>query len=129
VKVGEKIRTIRELKGIKQETLATLLGISQTAYSKIERNESDISLTRLSQIAEQLGVKEEDILTLDPTAIFNNSIVHSYNNNSGTFYNHPLSDKERELYEKEKELYEKTILAMEDRIKHLEEKLKSNHFQ
>jgi transcriptional regulator with XRE-family HTH domain len=116
VKVGEKIRTIRELKGIKQETLATLLGISQTAYSKIERNESDISLTRLSQIAEQLGVKEEDILTLDPTAIFNNSIVHSYSN-YGTFYNQAISEKERELYEK-------TIKLLEDRIKDLEEKLK-----
>ncbi len=99
MKVGEKIRKIRELKGIKQDTMADLLGITQTTYSKIERNETELSLTRLTQIAKELGVKEEDILTWDPAAVFNNSVVHSYSN-FGTFYNQGIAEEERKLYDK-----------------------------
>jgi transcriptional regulator with XRE-family HTH domain len=37
--IGEKIRQIRDLKGLSQEYISGKLGISQRAYSKIERNE------------------------------------------------------------------------------------------
>jgi len=36
--IGRKISKIRELKGMKQETLASELGISQQAVSKIEQS-------------------------------------------------------------------------------------------
>ena len=38
-RLGGKIRQIRELKGFTQDYLATQLGISQRAYSKLERDE------------------------------------------------------------------------------------------
>ena len=120
--VGEKIRKIRELKGIKQDTMAEALGITQTSYSKIERNETELSLTRLTQIAKELGVKEEDILSFDPTAVFNNSVVHSYSN-FGTFYNHGLAEEERKLFEKLIEAKNKEIEALYKQIQLLEDKV------
>ena len=38
--IGRKISRIRELRGIKQETLAQELGVSQQAVSKLEQSEA-----------------------------------------------------------------------------------------
>ncbi len=119
MKVGENIRKIRELRGIKQDDLATMLGITQTAYSKIERNETDLTLPRLSQIADKLGVKEEDILFWDPSTVFNNSTIHSYYN-SGTFYNQGLTEKEKALYDRLLESKEQEIVSLKKSIQLLE---------
>lgn len=64
VQIGLKIRRIREIVGMKQDTLASKLGISHQAVSKIEQSES-IEEEKLQQIAEALGVtpKPLNILT------------------------------------------------------------------
>ena len=49
--IGNHIRRIRELKEIKQDQVANVLGISLTAYGNIERNKTDINYSRLVQIA------------------------------------------------------------------------------
>ncbi len=61
--IGEKIRHLRVLKGYSQENMAELIGISPTAYGNIERNGTDISLSRLEQIAKTLEVNVLDILS------------------------------------------------------------------
>ena len=127
MKVGEKIRKIRELKGIKQEDIATALGITQTSYSKIERDETELSLSRLTDIAEKLEVKVEDILFWDPTAVFNHSTVHSYQN-FGTFHHHSLPVEEKNLYQKLLAVQEQQITALMKQIEMLEEKIKGNNF-
>lgn len=63
--IGEKIRYFRKLKGLSQEDLAHELDISLTAYSKIERNITDISFSRLTQIANVLKVSLLDVLIAD----------------------------------------------------------------
>lgn len=55
--VGKKIRAIRESKGLTQANMAEELGITTSAYSKIERNSVNIPLNRLFQISEILEVK------------------------------------------------------------------------
>ncbi|WP_460472956.1 helix-turn-helix domain-containing protein [Emticicia fontis] len=60
---GDKIRGIRLLKGYSQENLAEMLKISLRAYGDIERGKTDISDSRLQQIAEQLEVSALDILS------------------------------------------------------------------
>ena len=52
-RIGEKIRKIRELKGLKQSNLAEKLGLTMNGYGKIERGETTITLERLEQISEQ----------------------------------------------------------------------------
>jgi transcriptional regulator with XRE-family HTH domain len=61
--VGHKIRMQRLGKNYSQEYMAFMLEISQPAYSKIERDETEISLKRLYEIAEILQV---DAFTLMP---------------------------------------------------------------
>jgi transcriptional regulator with XRE-family HTH domain len=58
---------------MKQETLAGLIGISSTALSHIENGKTDISVTRIEQIANSLGLSFYDILT------FPNQIVSEHN--------------------------------------------------
>ena len=68
--IGRKIERIRELKGIKQETLANALGISQQSVSKIEKSEN-IDSEKLELVAKVLGVSAENIRDFNEDAIFN----------------------------------------------------------
>lgn len=54
--IGYNIRKIRELKGYSQEFLANQLEISQRQLSRIENNETDMSLSRLETISKLLEV-------------------------------------------------------------------------
>lgn len=49
--LGEKIKALRLSKGWTQEDMAEKLEISLPTYSKIEREVTDISLSRINQIA------------------------------------------------------------------------------
>lgn len=81
MKIGEKIRMIREMKGISQEAIATHLDISPQAYGKIEREETKLDTNRIKMIAEYLGVKFEDIINFDGENIFNNTFNQSSTGN------------------------------------------------
>ncbi|HEY9009046.1 helix-turn-helix domain-containing protein [Ohtaekwangia sp.] len=69
--IGRKISRIRELRNMKQETLAAALGISQQAISKLEQNES-IDDLYLERVADALGVNPEIIKNFnEESAIYN----------------------------------------------------------
>lgn len=65
-KVYYNIKLLRETKGEKQETLARALGISQSAYSRIESGESDISLKHILKLCEFYSMEPENFLTWQP---------------------------------------------------------------
>ena len=73
--VGKSIKQLRELRDYTQSYVASQLGISVSGYGKIERDETDITLSRLNQIAEVLETKVESILDFNSTQVFN-----QYNN-------------------------------------------------
>lgn len=60
--IGNRIQTIRKRKRITQATLAEALNVSVSTISRIERGDLKVSLPRLNQISEALGVKEGEIL-------------------------------------------------------------------
>ena len=60
--VAHNIRKIREFRNYTQEYLAMKLGISQNAYSKIELGYTRLTLERLIQIAQILGVDVVDLI-------------------------------------------------------------------
>jgi len=64
VHLGEKIRTIRQMKGMKQATLAKALGIVQQNVSKMEHNKR-IPDDRLEQAAQILGVTVDELKNFD----------------------------------------------------------------
>lgn len=49
--IGNKIRQVREHKGLSQEYIATELGITQPSYARLEKEDERISITRLISIA------------------------------------------------------------------------------
>jgi transcriptional regulator with XRE-family HTH domain len=50
-KIKERLKQIRQLKGLKQKDVAKLLGLSSSAYSKIEKGKIDLTLKNLFKIA------------------------------------------------------------------------------
>jgi len=63
--VGKNIRTIRHQRGWSQEDVASRLGISIPAFSKIETGVTDINLSRLEQIANIYEVNVVNLISLD----------------------------------------------------------------
>lgn len=64
--VAEKIRLHRLQRGFSQENMADLLGLSTTAYGDIERGKTDLTMSRLTQIADTLGLSPVSLLTDEP---------------------------------------------------------------
>ena len=56
--IGERLKKARTDKGLTQEALSSKIGVSIAYLSRIERGSSFISLKRLSQLCELLGVNE-----------------------------------------------------------------------
>ena len=124
--IGRKISRIRELRGIKQETLASELVVSQQSVSRMEQSEvleDDV----LENIAKILGVTTEAIKNFSEEAVVNyfntfNQSVSSSNfghNNTCTF--NPL-DKLMELVEENKKLYERLLQAEKEKNEFLKAK-------
>ena len=102
VHLGRKISRIREIRGIKQDHLATELGVSQQTISKIEQSE-EVEDAMLEKIAGVLGVSAEAIKNFsEEVLIFHIQNMHdnasAYQYNYQCHYN-PL-DKVVELYER-----------------------------
>lgn len=61
-KVAERIRIARLSRGLSQQNVADELGITVAAYSNIERGVTDVSVTRVFQIAHILSVNPTNLL-------------------------------------------------------------------
>lgn len=83
--LGEKIRYYRNLKGWTQDDMADRLDMSLPAYSKMERNITDITYSRLQQVAKVFDVTISELVDLSDKK-------------------HDESDLKKELAEKEKEI-------------------------
>ncbi len=82
--ISSNIKKFRELKNITREHIAAELDMSVSGYSKIERGEIDLTLSKLDKIANVLEVSVPDILSFDATKIFN---ISNNSNNSGVIGN------------------------------------------
>jgi transcriptional regulator with XRE-family HTH domain len=52
--IPDKIRKARVLKGLSQENVADMLGISTTAYGDIERGKTELSIKRAQDLSKVL---------------------------------------------------------------------------
>lgn len=78
LRIGKKIKQLRELKNYSQEFMATKLKMSVPGYGRIERNEVDVSMERANQIATVLGISLTELVSFDEKYIFNN-YAHNQN--------------------------------------------------
>lgn len=105
--VIENIKKVRKEKGVSHEYLAHQLNISQAAYSKLERNDTKLTVERLYKISEVLETPLTDLLEVDTKTIYNQDLRdHSVG--------HQVIEN---LYQENKEQSEKITLLYEARLK------------
>lgn len=68
VDFGKKVRAIRKEKNLSQEELAALAGIDRSYMGHIERGEKNVTLTKVYQIADALGVAASTLLQQEKKA-------------------------------------------------------------
>ena len=61
-KFSERLRTLREEKGIKQAEMADVLGCTSRNYQRIEYGESNVPATTLMILADYFGVTTDYLL-------------------------------------------------------------------
>lgn len=116
--LGRKIHMLRKIHGVKQETIASALGISRQAVSKLEQSEF-IDEDKLKIIAKVMGISVEALKNFNEDATIN-YIQHNYDGSNKEASNILVSnnnctlnpmEKVMELVEENKKLYEKLIQA------------------
>jgi transcriptional regulator with XRE-family HTH domain len=115
--IGRKISRIGELKGIKQETLASELGVSQQTVSRMEQSEK-VEDEILEKVAAILGVPAEAIKNFSEEAMVNiiaNTFTHSTLNGVNYFPTFNPIDKIVELYNEKVELLERLLQAEKEK--------------
>jgi transcriptional regulator with XRE-family HTH domain len=61
VNLGKKIRSIREKKGLSQESAALASGLDRSYFGGVERGEHNIAVINLEKIAIALGIPTKDL--------------------------------------------------------------------
>ena len=77
--ISDNIKKFRELKNFTREQLAAELNMSLSGYSKLERGEVELTISKLYRIAEVLEVSPSQILNFDASRVFhisNNNVVN-----------------------------------------------------
>jgi transcriptional regulator with XRE-family HTH domain len=111
-----KIKQLRELKNYTQEFMATQLGLSTRAYSKIESGETQLTINRLNEISSVLGIEPMEILGCDHKNIFTNCTQEGdYSTMGSSSYSMP--DKLLEQYELRIQQLETEVLFLRTLVK------------
>lgn len=108
MRILNNIRKTRIGKEISHEAMAMNLGISQTAYTKLERGDTKLTVERLFKIADILEVTVAELLESESSVqqnIHNNEKVTAIGN-----------QRIENLHQENKEIYEKLIQAKEEQI-------------
>ena len=108
MKIGHKIRTIRESKGVTQQELADGIDVTQQAIELIENDKNkNLSINRLEQIANFFQIPITDLF--ESTYIMNNYDNNNSSNNQHSTVIHINTAKTDENSENSKENLAKAI--------------------
>lgn len=116
--ISTRIRSIRESRGFSQGFIAGKLGITQQAYSAIEKKPANTTLAKLKSIAQVLDV---ELITLiqDP----NSFIQYNSNQQGGNVASQMVFNQNNQ---ETIHLYERTISQLKDEIVFLRKMLFRN---
>ena len=124
INLGSKIRMLRELKGISQDSLARSLGVSQQAFQKIESGQTKIDIEKAELVATELGMELETLINFNPANyLYQCSQSGVFNTNQ----NHYNAEHIETIIKTKEELITalRTLISEKDsRIKLLEDQLK-----
>ncbi|MCC5945226.1 MAG: helix-turn-helix transcriptional regulator [Bernardetiaceae bacterium] len=118
--IGDKIRHFRMIKNLSQENMAELVGMSITGYAKIERNETNVSLQRISEIAKALGISLIELLSYGEKNFF---YLSNHQENASNFvFNGNISEEIIALRHKH-EISQKEIESLKMQIEFLNKEI------
>ena len=113
-KVINRIKEKRKAKGYSYENIANDLNISTSAYNKIERQETKLSLERMLQIGKILDLTLSQLFSINTETIYN----QDFNDNS--VYHQEVKN----LYQDNRELTENYIESLKNEVEFLKSLLK-----
>jgi len=111
-KVLEKLKEARKEKGYSHENMAAELGISQAAYTNIEKKQSNLTVERLIKIAEILEKPTFYFFEANPNNVFNQTIAEN-----------AIGNQAKEIYQENKEVYHKLSDSYETTIQNLKDEV------
>lgn len=120
--IGRKISRIRELRGIKQETLAHELGVSQQTVSRMEQSEN-VEEDTLQKIAKVLGVTSEGIKHFTEESVFNN--INNFHDHAVQNMFNPI-EKIVQLYDEKVALLERLLQSEREKNELLSQQLRKD---
>jgi transcriptional regulator with XRE-family HTH domain len=77
--IHEKIRLVRQTKGLTQEEVAHALEMSVNGYGDIERGDSDLKMSKLDKIANYFGLSFEELASVNEKIVFNQNVKNNKN--------------------------------------------------
>lgn len=109
---GRNIKRIREILGIKQDDLATRIGLTQQAVSQLEAKES-VDKDILGKISKALGVSVEAIKGFNEETAINivANTVNNHDQSASVFYNPTFNPIEKIV-----ELYERLLKSEQEKV-------------
>lgn len=111
--ISDIIRTIREEKQLTQLYMAKKLKVTQQAYSSMENNPDNVTLKRLRDIAELLGVELITLLGIET------GLVQQNFNQKGGSANTATQMVNNYSVQEQNELYERLIAQLKEEIAYL----------
>ncbi|HPA35202.1 MAG TPA: helix-turn-helix transcriptional regulator [Chitinophagales bacterium] len=117
--IGNKIRTLRELRKLTQENVSNELDITQKTYSNIENGITDMTISILYKISGVLGFSVNDILELDENSFIQN-IFNNNNGNKGVNIMNQHSNNVNDI----KSLYERLLQEQKEKYEQIIENIK-----
>lgn len=116
-KVLDKISSTRKKKGLSHENMAFELGISQAAYTNMERNESKLTVERLIRISAVLDKPIYHFFEVSPQNIFHQNVQEAGYGYQQNFEN--LYQDNKENCKKLEASYQQTIKMLEEQVSFL----------
>lgn len=118
---GKNIKKVREIIGMKQETLATKLEITQQAVSQLEQKEI-VDQAFLKDVAKAMNVSTDIIERMTEDAA--NNFINTFNDTSAFNYQCTFNPLEKyiEAVEENKRLYEELLKTEKEKYTLLQEK-------
>ena len=102
--IVENIKKFRELKNLTRDEIASKLEMSLSGYSKLERGDVELTISKLYRLAEVLEVDVSQILNFDASQVFNltnNSVANVIAKDQHNHYQDEYKDKYINLLELE----------------------------
>lgn len=115
-KVLKRIRENRKTKGYSHDYMAAMLDISPSAYNKLERNETNLSLERLLVITDILELPITEVLDIKTGDTYNQDLKDNSIGRVETLY-----QDNKDKTEKIEHLYQQLLKEKDETIKMLKE--------